>query len=824
VTKRRWSLAAIAIVALLLVVGHLLADVYTDFRWYQAMGAVGLWRERLIIVTLVRLSSGAVAALFVFANLYAVRQSVVSIVLPRQVANLEIGEEVSGRYLMAAVIGMAVVLGALLTLPASTWTSLSLLHGGHPFGESDPYFEADLSFFVYWLPFESALYLWALIAVLVVSALVIFLYALTPSLRWERGSLYVSNYVRRHVVVLGTLMLLLLAWNYRLDAFRVLVNGSGAAGMFTFSDHHAAIPVSLWLAILTVAAAFIVLFFGWTGQFRVAFIAVTTVIILSLAMRGLGPPLVRHFARVQDAAAREASYRQVRLEYTRRAYALDRITPGDSLGFRSLPDAASSVSLWDTPALIRASETLEGHGAIPRGVAWMPAPSGLEAVVIRGGPTDDTGDGPPTEPWTITRIGAAVTNAGGDPELLPATSVAPSDTLPAVLVNDSAIGYRVINDPATRIAAPEVSSVLSRLAFAWSLRDVHLLSAPAPGERERVVMRRDVRERVRAIAPFFHQGTRVRPLVVEDSLVWVLDLYAGSAWYPLSEHVALGSSEVSYLRHAAVALVNAHTGRVELLPDATPDPVTESWRQQFPALFAEALDVPAALRQALPPMVDLTRIQASVLARTGWDAREQPLGHLPWNEGADSVLRGDDAPPLMLPDGRLAWLQPMLDSSEYFRAALLGTGGPRRASYLVFSSDTTQRWNAILDRLRRGMDSTADLPRDAHLVHGPVRVLPLTRGAAIVQTAYAWRPNDVTSVARVATTADTTLRAGASFAETFGAAGSVHADSASVHPRDFRAEVAALYKQMGRALQHGDWVSFGRAYDALGALIEKSRP
>jgi len=271
-------------------------------------------------------------------------------------------------------------------------------------------------------------------------------------------------------------------------------------------------------------------------------------------------------------------------------------------------------------------------------------------------------------------------------------------------------------------------------------------------------------------------------------------------------------------------LVNAHTGRVELLPDATPDPVTESWRQQFPALFAEALDVPAALRQALPPMVDLTRIQASVLARTGWDAREQPLGHLPWNEGADSVLRGDDAPPLMLPDGRLAWLQPMLDSSEYFRAALLGTGGPRRASYLVFSSDTTQRWNAILDRLRRGMDSTADVPRDAHLVHGPVRVLPLTRGAAIVQTAYAWRPNDVTSVARVATTADTTLRAGASFAETFGAAGSVHADSASVHPRDFRAEVAALYKQMGRALQHGDWVSFGRAYDALGALIEKSRP
>ena len=823
-TTRRWSLAAIAIVALLLVVGHLLADVYTDFRWYQAMGAVGVWRHRFIIVALLRLTSGTVAALFVFANLYAVRQSVVPIVLPRQVANLEIGEEIPGRYLMGAVIVMAVILGALLTLPASTWTSVSLLQGGRPFGESDPYFEADLSFFVYWLPFESALYLWALIAVLLVSAIVIFLYALTPSLRWERGSLYVSNYVRRHVVVLGTLMLLLLAWNYRLDAFRVLVNGSGPAGMFTFSDHHAAIPVSLWLAILTVAAAFIVLFFGWTGQFRVAFIAVTAVIILSLAMRGLGPPLVRHFARVQDATAREASYHQVRLEYTRRAYALDRITPGDSLGFRSLADAASSVSLWDTPALIRAAETFEGHGETPRGVAWMPAPAGLEAVVIRGSSTDDTEDESPTEPWTITRIGAAVANEGGDPELLPATADAASDTLPPVLVNDSAIGYRVISDPAGRVAAPEVSSVLSRVAFAWSLRDFHLFSAPSLDARERVVMRRDVRERVRAIAPFFHQGTTVRPVIVDDSLVWMLDLYVGSSWYPLSEHVAFGSTEVSYLRHAAVAIVNAHTGRVELLADAAPDPVTASWQQRFPALFAELSDVPAALLQALPPMVDLTRIQASILARAGWGAREQPLGHLPWNEGADSLLRGHDAPPLVLPDGRLAWLQPMLDSLEYFRAALLGTGGPRRASYLVLSSDSVQRWNAILDHLRRGMDSTADVPRDAHLVRGPARVIPLARGAALVQTAYAWRPNDVTSVARVATTTDTTLRTGASFAAAFGAQGSVQGDTTSVHPRDFRAQVAALYKRMGRALQHGDWVSFGRAYDALGALVEKSKP
>ena len=37
----------------------------------------------------------------------------------------------------------------------------SLLRHGISFGESDPYFGADLGFFVYWLPVELTLYGWA---------------------------------------------------------------------------------------------------------------------------------------------------------------------------------------------------------------------------------------------------------------------------------------------------------------------------------------------------------------------------------------------------------------------------------------------------------------------------------------------------------------------------------------------------------------------------------------------------------------------------------------------------------------------------------------
>ncbi len=262
-TARRWALLAVLAVALLLLAGRILAGVYVDYRWYEALGASSLWSTQAFLTALLDLASGGAAALFVFANLYAVRHSVVSIVLQRRVGNVEIGQEVPGSYLVGAAAAIAIVAGTLLTLPDRSWMSLALSRHGIPFGETDPYFEADLGFFVYWLPLENALHLWALITLLVAAALVIFLYALTPSMRWQRGSLYVSNWVRRHLVVLGSILLLIIAWGDRLGAYRVLIHGSGASGAFTFSDHHAAIPVSVWLSILTVGIAFVVLIFGW---------------------------------------------------------------------------------------------------------------------------------------------------------------------------------------------------------------------------------------------------------------------------------------------------------------------------------------------------------------------------------------------------------------------------------------------------------------------------------------------------------------------------------------------------------------------------------
>src|SRR5687768_8469723 len=305
VAGRRWLLIVIGGVALTLLVGRVIAQIYTDYLWYASLGTPEIWRAKIASLVILRLACGIVATLFVFANLYAVRQSVVSLVLPRRIGNLDIGEEVPRRQLTWTAAALSTLIGIALAWSQRDWSSFLAARVGVPFGESDPYFVADLGFFVYRLPLELSLFTWAMTTVLIIIGLVVLLYALTPSLRWEQGGFYVSGYVRRHLAMLAGVLLLVLSWHYRLEMYTVLGSGSAPDGAFTSLDHRVGIPASLLLSLVTLGAGLTVLWAGWTGQLRLAFAALTGVIVAALAARQLAPFIARRAVAERDPIVRE---------------------------------------------------------------------------------------------------------------------------------------------------------------------------------------------------------------------------------------------------------------------------------------------------------------------------------------------------------------------------------------------------------------------------------------------------------------------------------------------------------------------------------------
>ena len=800
-SARRRLLLVLGALALVLLAGRALAAAVLDYQWYAALGASVVWWARARAIAITVLVTCGLGSLFAFANLYAVRGSVVSLVLPRRVANLEIGEEVPSRYLLAGTLVLSVLLGVALT--HTDWMPLARALYTERFNETDPYFDRDIAFFVGWLPLERAMYLWSLLAVLLVGAVVVFLYALTPSLKWERGSLRVSQYVRRHLSILGAVLLLLLAWSYRLRGYELLGEGSGAAGAFSYADHRVLIPANAALFVLTIAGALVLAWTGWQGQLRAAFATVSVLLLVSLVLHQIAPAIARRSASERDPVARERPYLATRAAYTRRAFALEQLSPIDSV----LAATSMGVPGWDPGPAARAAsaEPSPGEVTLPNGALAMLAVSetgssddpvpraafvSLEHGDERGLPALLRSDGTPAEDW--------------------------SELVPAVIV-DSGDGHVVVADEEGAIAGVPVGDGAGRLLLALALQNFRLLTQDLPHPDARVVLHRNVRDIVAAAAPLFDQGSTITPALAGDTLFWIVDLFATAPDYPLSARVRLGDAKHAYLHHAATGLVNAATGHVSLVVDtlvAPLDPIGRGWRRAFGSLYRDVSTLDGTLAAQLPPLVDAAVAQRAAWALVSGATLGKSPRLVPVADGADSgVARGGPAR-VSLGLGALAAVLPLLTEDDRVDGLLVATAGARRVSRWL-GARTTLRWSAGIERLRGADSLVAAGARDVRLLHGPVRAAQLDTTMALLQSVYFQRAPGPATLAAVA------ILSGDSVSITRPAvAGAPPAQRAGGgSPAGLRAQAAALYDSLRAAQRRGDWRAYGDHWEALGRLL-----
>ncbi len=810
-SSRRRLVVGVAVIAILLLLGRAFAASMLDYQWYDAIGASSIWRARAVSMLIAGIVTAALGTLFAFANLLAVRGSVVSLVLPRRVANLEIGEEVPPRYLLAGTIFLSVLLGAALTEVG--WQPVARFVYGDAFGETDPYFQRDLGFFAHWLPLERALYLWSLLATLLVAAVVVFLYALTPSLRWERGTLRVSQYVRRHLTMLAATLLILLAWSYRLDAFSLLGNGSGPLGEFSYVDHRVLVPANVLLSVLTLVGALALLWTGWSGQLRAAFATVSALLLLSLGLHQLAPALARRFAGQQDPVVRERPYLATRAAYTRRAFALEQLVSGaDSAIARNVARATPS---WDDAAIVRAAARSRGGEVVPVIGSRVLASGELGALVVVRGSAADGGD------WGAQYFSLSRADDRGSPIMIDARGAVTTEWLglAPVLVADSGDGYAIVADSARRIAGVDITGGIGRLIPAWALQNFRLVSEDLPHPTPRLLVHRSARRIVDAVAPLFEQGYEVTPAIDADTLLWMIDLYTTAPDYPLSAHVVLDRDEMAYLRHAATAVVNSATGRVRLVADSLAvdsDPLTRGWRRRFPELFVSPAQIGPTIAEQLPPPIRSARAQREAFAIAGTVTEGVSERRAPANDGSDSAFAGSSPARFASSGGALALALPVLRGEDRVDGVIVVRGGAGRGSTWVPDTSSV-RWATSTDRLR-GADTTgAAQSRDARIAHGPVRAIPGVQGLTLVQSAYLIRAQTPPTLLGVAVLRADSLRTGRTLLSAFGELPS--AVTSPPTPLDLRIAASALYDSLRADQRRGDWRAYGDHWESLGRLL-----
>ena len=813
---RRWLISGLLVVAALLLVGRVAADSYVDYLWFSSLGASERWSVQFGSQMLLTGASAALAIAFLFANLFTVRRSIVSLVLPRRLGNIEIGEEVPGKYLTQVAFAVAVLVGLLISFPRDGWMLFATARYAEPFLERDSVFEYDLSYFVNWLPFEQALFTWCLILLIAAALLVVFLYILTSSLKWERGHGFRATlYVRRHIGAIGAIALLVLAWSFRLEMFDSLLNGSGIEGAFTAADRQM-INARTALSFVTMLVAFLFAWALWTDQVRLAFLCLTFVLVAALTTRGLYPLIVRESTPQADQADNERGYAAIRAGRTRRAFDVDAISPAEPAGMFFFPDmqaATAGTPAWD-PTEFGTAATRGSDNGIPQGNPAYRIENGTQRIEAVIGPRTVAAGA--VLSLTLVR--------GSSSEVLP-DEVWRSANDAIVQMSDAVItepgaALLVVADPFERVMAPRMTSVLTRVAHAWSRQDFRLLFSDLPEPSPTIVLHAGVRERIRRVAPFFEQDGAVTPIFDGDTLLWALPLYSHSDTYPLSHPVTIAGKKHRYFHHAATAIVNASTGGISIFPISEPDALTRTWMNAMPSLFANGRELRASVADQLPPVVDGAMAQAAAYAL--YSTRQDSVVGGALAYFADDTVENTPHRSLVhLPDlaPNATWIEPVLDANDRVHRLLLAVGGSSPRTYSLSFTPTTG-WRDLTRRFDLVTDSIA-AREEGDVSAGPIRAIPVANDIAYVRTTYLLSRSGEPTIAAVSIMQRDSLRTASSLhlAAQVKPAGQ---DDIVLTPAQFRSRVAQLHEQMQAALRAGDLQAFGRAFDALGALLSRS--
>jgi uncharacterized membrane protein (UPF0182 family) len=129
----------------------------------------------------------------------------------------------------------------------------------------------------------------------------------------------------------------------------------------------------------------------------------------------------------------------------------------------------------------------------------------------------------------------------------------------------------------------------------------------------RLLMRRSLRDRVSALAPFLTYDPDPYIVLGDDGrLSWIMDGFTVSDTYPYSTHYRLDSNLINYMRNSVKVVVDAYDGTTTFYVFDTEDPIIAAYRRIFPSLFKDAATMPSGLRKHVRYPELLLKLQAEV--------------------------------------------------------------------------------------------------------------------------------------------------------------------------------------------------------------------
>ena len=645
----------LAIILLVLLFGAgSIAGYVIEYQWWQEMGQAETWFNMLWY----GLAPVAAAAVLAFAALFIAHYRGMKFAYGSLKENPTYAKIST---LAILFLGYLVAAGSF-----DNWTVVRYLGSrGLPAEATawrDPIFGSPLSFYLFDLPFYSELRGF-FFALTIACALTYWLTARGWQLRYKlpelaRGGQFDPSIFRldgglesKFLRGAAAALLFALAFRFFLGRYEMVWNDHGFMTGVDYVDEKIALPLQ-WLSI---GACVVAAGLAWAGRWLLV-----GIVPLALVAQAAVPALVSSLYVKPNEISLERSYIDRHIHATRSAFGLEKRTK--EVEFHARPEARiditrhknllDNVRLWDWRAF---HDTITQIQALRPYYTFFERPD-VDRYMIDGQPRQVLLS--PREldirqlPDARTRwINPHFIYTHGYGLVLAGVSQITSDGLPVLLIENAPpevktkslkltrpeIYYgEVTHEPVFVHTAEKefnypsgadnvqntyegkggfpISSLPMRLAAAVREADPNILLTNYLTPESRMMIRRNVRDRLQTLADFISwDGDPYLVITEAGRLVWICDGYTTSNSHPYSRRVQTETfGEFNYMRNAVKATVDAYDGSAHLYVFDPGDPIIRAWQSIFPKLFEPESAMPKDVRAHARYPETLFRVQAEI--------------------------------------------------------------------------------------------------------------------------------------------------------------------------------------------------------------------
>jgi len=626
--------------------------IYVDLLWFDSVGFESVYRRSLFARIMLFFVGAGITVSMLGLNIWLARR--LGPKGPEESFVEEVDVRALRRVVAVLLIAGTLFLGVIFgSVAGGSWETILSWLNGVEFGQHDPEFDRDISFYIFDLPAYQLIQGWLMGLVIVSTMAAGAVYALSLSL--QGFALNVTRGMRIHISVLVGLILILVATSTYLSIFDLMLSGDGIVFGATYTDLNARLPVRYLLIALALFAGLVTIANAFLSRegYRLPLFAFGLWAITGIVGGVLYPSFVQQFQVDPNEREREELYIGRNIEATRFAYGLNEIVQTDfpaeaSVTIESIeanPQTLDNIRLLD-PRPLR--ETFNQVQAIRQFYEFTDVDvdryvidGELRQVMLSARELNISGE---QRNWTQERLqlthgfGAVVAPVNevleeGLPNFITQDIPPSSEDLPLtldgsriyfgeiteqyVIVNsdEAEFDYPLGDGNAETSYAPdrgiELSSFARKLALAWELGDTNILISSQINSDSKLLIHRNIQERIDKVAPFLVLDRDPYIVILDGEMKWIQSAYTTSNRYPYSQP----QGGVNYIRDSVKIVVDAVTGDLTFYLIDSNDPVAATWASIFPDLFTANDEMPKAIREHLRYPLDLFSLQSSLYLR-----------------------------------------------------------------------------------------------------------------------------------------------------------------------------------------------------------------